>query len=722
MKLAVNESRLEAKMCRQSYEFFAKSFWGEVPGSGQVVWNWHMSLICDELQVAAERVFRWEPRPYDLVFNVPFGTSKSTLISILFPNWVWTRFPEARFITSSHTDNLVMDLSSKSRWVVKGEKYRAYFPEIEIKADQDTKGYYVNTAGGCRLVCTVGGKTPTGFHAHFVLNDDPIDPQGARSEAELETASKFMQEVIPSRVVDKQVALSVLIMQRLHYRDPTAVAMEVSRREGATPVRHICLPGEVTEDLKPSLEWLRERYGQQVYAEDGLLDPVRLPRVVLRKYAATLGAYGYAGQVLQKPSPPGGGMFNVKWFNSRVKAAPYHAKRIRYWDKAATQDGGCYTAGVLIAKDKEGSYFVEHVVHGQWETNERENRILATALRDRSRYGPNNVPVIYVEHEPGSGGVDSFRGTVRKLAGFVVMPDRPTGSKDARAEPWSSQLAAGNVAIVDDGSWDVAGYVQEHELFRPDPGSGKRVGKYKDQVDASSGAFNLLANAKLAGTVRVLPIRVREGKDQQLRLVVCSTEELASLMVEVKCLLVRIEDPLLVEEPLIVEEGVMRNGSYSETDFANGRVDVNGAGGTRQTGGVLESLAGPSFSGHCLQEMLDSLTLRFADLDPADYQETWEESLPAFGVPAHSVAFSKDQAKSLWKFLLKKRDQGPGAIIVADLGDRRAMSVACGIADALRLPRQSIHQVADPDYKVEGLAPNKFVYDLVKIGRGTVVS
>ena len=66
----------------------------------------------------------------------------------------------------------------------------------------------------------------------------------------------------------------------------------------------ICLP-ELSKDVKP-VE-LRERY------VDGLLDPVRLTRRDLDNLRLDLGSYGYAGQIMQSPSPDDGGIWQ-KWF------------------------------------------------------------------------------------------------------------------------------------------------------------------------------------------------------------------------------------------------------------------------------------------------------------------------------------------------------------------------------------------------------------------------
>jgi predicted phage terminase large subunit-like protein len=69
---------------------------------------------------------------------------------------------------------------------------------------------------------------------------------------------------------------------------------------------------------------------------------------------------------------------------------------------------------------------------------------------------------------------------VRMLAGHNVKADKVTGSKEVRAEPYAAQVQAGNVALAM-GAWN-RDFIDEHESF---PG-----GKYKDQVDVASGAFN----------------------------------------------------------------------------------------------------------------------------------------------------------------------------------------------------------------------------------------
>ena len=174
----------------------------------------------------------------------------------------------------------------------------------------------------------------------------------------------------------------------------------------------------------------------------------------------------------------GGSMFNQDWWNF-VDYPPDDLKlTVRYWDKAATPNGGCETAGVKMSKTKAGVYFVEDVVHGQWSTCEREKIIRQTAELDGKEVQ------ILIEKEPGSAGKDSAKYTIINLAGFNVRSDSPTGSKTERASPFSSQVEAGNVYLLKAG-WN-KDYINQHHNFPKT--------KLKDMVDASSGAFNWLVD------------------------------------------------------------------------------------------------------------------------------------------------------------------------------------------------------------------------------------
>lgn len=437
---------------RYSFLLFVVDFWESVPGTQKLKMNWHIEVICEELQKIAFRIRDRIPKEGDFVCNQPPGTSKSSCFSILFPAWVWTWFPECRFICASHTDSLVHDLAYKCRAVILSDKYQELFPNVRLRKDRIAIGDFANTLGGERKSCTVGGASPTGRHADLVIVDDAINPQKALSEVELKNASYFMTGVVPSRVTDKEVSVTILVMQRVHQLDPTGVMLEESKKEGAVPVRLLCLPATDSELTTPEYKHYYHEYNEYAKCEsDGVMDPSRLNKKVLKQIYAKLGSYEYAGQFDQNPVPLGGGVFKEIYFATRKRAAPYNALRLWYVDTAVSEtDASCETAMTLMAKDEEGGYWIEKVIRGHWEPTDRDKQMKIACQYTARRY-PNQQVAMWVEREPGGSGKTAFQYIAKHLAGFVVKPHNPRGKKEVRAAPFASQAASGNVFLVDDG-------------------------------------------------------------------------------------------------------------------------------------------------------------------------------------------------------------------------------------------------------------------------------
>lgn len=464
-----SENEVLASLCRSSFVDFVKHFW-DVVIPEKLKWNWHMEYLCRELQKVAERVFAGKRKKYDLIINISPGSSKSTIVSIMFPAWVWTRLTSARVLSGSYSHTLAVDLSRKSRDLIKSDRFKACFSDIEINESQDAKGFFVNKHGGERYAFGVGG-TVTGKHGHFIIVDDPLNPNQAVSEAELKNANRWMEETLPSRAVDRLLVPTILIMQRLHTDDPTAYRL---RKADKVPVKHICIPAELTTDVNPP--------HLAKYYKNGLMDPKRLGRRALAE-AQAQGEYAYSGQYLQQPIPRGGAMFHTDKLNLDNPPRRFRRK-IRAWDKAGTQGDGHFTVGALLGEDMDGNFWVLDIVRGQWDAYRRERVILETAQLDG--YGVT----IGIEEEPGSGGKESSQSTVRRLKGYhvrVIKVGKSDGDKEQRADPFAVQVNAGHVYIAI-GRWNDE-YINEMKFF---PRS-----RYKDQIDASSLAFNLLARPRL---------------------------------------------------------------------------------------------------------------------------------------------------------------------------------------------------------------------------------
>jgi predicted phage terminase large subunit-like protein len=450
--------------------------------------NWHIEYLCEQLEKVAERVANKLPREHDLIINVPPGSTKTVTVSIVFPVWCWSKWHWMKFINASYSAQLALEGADYCRDLVNSTEFRTVYPEIEIRDDKNTKSNFriIKTTpsfpgrprrveqGGGRFSTSVGG-TLIGFHGDILIVDDPINPNQAVSEVELGNANRWMEQTLSTRKTDKNITPTVLIMQRLHQDDP-AGHMLAKLKEN---VFHICLPGECRNyaDKVSPKELIN-------YYKNGLMDPVRLPWKALDDLAADLGQYGYAGQIGQDPTPPGGGMFKTDHFVmvNKLPEPKEIINTIRYWDKAGTADGGAYTAGVRMSRLTDNRWIIEDVKRGRWSSNERERIIRETAVADGRRVE------IWVEQEPGSGGKESAEGTIRNLVGFVCKAEHPTGDKIFRADPFSVQVNVGAVMILN-AMWN-HDFIEELRFFP--------YSTYKDQVDASSGAWNKLVGKKVA--------------------------------------------------------------------------------------------------------------------------------------------------------------------------------------------------------------------------------
>ena len=348
--------------------------------------------------------------------------------------------------------------------------------KFALAGDQNAKMRFENDKAGHRIATSVGALA-TGEGGDRVLVDDPHSAQGAKSDADRTTALEWWDETMSTRLNDPQTGAKVIVMQRLHERDLSGHVLEQGGYE------HLMLPAEFDPTRRcVTCIW------QDPRKEAGeLLWPDRLDKDVLKDYEKRLGAYGYAGQMQQTPIPKSGGLFDVSRFQYADKMPPASEikKSIRYWDKAGTEGGGAYTAGVLIHLLKTGQFLIADVVRGQWSAHNRERHIKSTAERDGTGVA------IWIEQEGGSGGKESAQATIKNLAGFKIKADRVTGAKEVRAEPYSDQVEGENVIILR-RNWTTE-FVDEHKVFP--------VGKYKDQVDAAAGAMAKLITTSDSGAL-----------------------------------------------------------------------------------------------------------------------------------------------------------------------------------------------------------------------------
>jgi phage terminase large subunit-like protein len=122
-----------------------------------------------------------------------------------------------------------------------------------------------------------------------------------------------------------------------------------------------------------------------------------------------------------------GDYFRAEWFGPLLDPQEYpipsgDALRIRWWDLAASEKAdAARTAGVLMARLREGVRVVEHAVAFRATPGRRDDMIVRQAHID----GPGTI--VGVEIEGGSGGPAQFEALRKRLQsqGFRVAGARP---------------------------------------------------------------------------------------------------------------------------------------------------------------------------------------------------------------------------------------------------------------------------------------------------------
>jgi predicted phage terminase large subunit-like protein len=424
-------------------------------------WDWlYMRYMVDLLQRLVEGDIR------KLMISLPPRSGKSELCSIHLPAYFLEKNATNRVIIGTYNQTLANKFSRRIRSMCRGT----------VPLDPDRKAmeeWNTKSGGGVRAVGVGAGIAGVG--ANLIVLDDIVRSRKDANSITVRnsTFSWYTDDIYTRLEPDARI---LVLGTRWHEDD---IIGRIERSEDSHEWTIVNFPA-IAEDHDMLGRKPGEALNPERYPLEKLLD---IKRVLGRSFNAL-----YQG----RPTEQEGETFKASWFRNhvvqRIPVSIQNKQRwefVRYWDLAATQAGGDFTAGVLMAKEKyTKTFYVLDCVLGQWSTDNRNRVMMETAARDRVMYGEIGPIRIFFEQEPGSAGKDVAKHIVRMMAGFSVKAIKTTGSKEVRAEPYSAQLEAGSIYIIRNANW-VEGFIDEHCIF-PN-------GRHDDQVDAASGAFNQLA-------------------------------------------------------------------------------------------------------------------------------------------------------------------------------------------------------------------------------------
>jgi len=137
--------QLEQKCrCEVSLYEFVLAAWPVIEPYKRFVPNWHIEAVCDHLMAVASRQIK------RLIINIPPRSSKSTLVAIAWPAWVWIHQPGHQWLCLSNAERLAISHTRKMRQLVESRWYQTRWP-LTFAHDQNQKMRFENDSGGQRL-------------------------------------------------------------------------------------------------------------------------------------------------------------------------------------------------------------------------------------------------------------------------------------------------------------------------------------------------------------------------------------------------------------------------------------------------------------------------------------------------------------------------------------------------------------------------------------------
>ncbi|RMD51610.1 hypothetical protein D6827_01920 [Candidatus Parcubacteria bacterium] len=476
-KKAITQSfeELRREIARRQFIEFAKYVYPKY-----IADKFHYA-IADALTAIARNKFDHK----GLMIFCPPQHGKSHLVSRLFPVFYLCLNPDSPIILSSYAAAHAQRLGGAARLFMQSQQRKQLFPNIDVNREKRGAEQWqlIPPYEGFMLSAGVGGPI-TGSGAMIGIIDDPFKNwEEAQSENNRDKVWDWYQSTFLTRLWEN--AKVILVMTRWH-KDDIAGRIIKQERDDWLIMKFPWIKYDDSLRRRHNIICgLEPDYEEPIEREIGeILAPGRFSKNELQDRRSKISSTIWAALYDQAPSDPEGDKIKRSYFlilDQLPKDANGNTVRfdaiVRYWDPAgSTKKSSKFTAGVLMARYRD-RYYILDVCRGKWDTFDRNSNMLRTAIFDREQYG--SVWQIW-EEEGGSSGKDATFMYKQLFQGFRCKPDRPTGSKDVRLEPFLGALENGKVFLLK-GQWNDA-YIDEMVS----------ISDVRDQKDATAGAFNKL--------------------------------------------------------------------------------------------------------------------------------------------------------------------------------------------------------------------------------------
>ena len=389
----------------------------------------HIKVICDRLTLAESQINQY------LMFELPPGSMKSTIISQLYPSWLFGRQPRRQVLHISHTATLVDLFGRQIRNLVKTDYYNLVFPGAQISTDSRASDRWHTTKGGVYAAFGVGSPI-AGFRGRPIIIDDAMSEQSAASKAERQKIIGWYPKAVRSRVVPD----SHIIVVGTRWTQDDLQGYLIKKGE----------QGDADADLfeRIRIPAILDATGAKLLGlpEGGSYWPERWPLHILESIKKNLPPSDWSALYMQDPLAEGGNIFKTSQIRDWIPVNPPECEYVvvsadtaystrQSADYSAITVWGIWRQNMEDARGRE--FYLPHMilldgVHGRWEFSELLDKLHSMHRKHTHKSASGAILI-----ENKASGQTLIQEMSRQ--GLPIIPWSPDGRGDKVARAWSVQ-------------------------------------------------------------------------------------------------------------------------------------------------------------------------------------------------------------------------------------------------------------------------------------------
>lgn len=159
-----NRLREQKAACEEDILSFVRYIWPVIEPARPLKEGWVLDLLCDVMMAVADGHLT------RVCINVPPGSSKSTMLNVMFPAWLWGpgQRSSARFLSASYSTAVPERDNLRLGRVLNSVEYRTLWGEDNFRILREGAEIVENNKTGWKRVTSTSGST-TGHRGDFIL-------------------------------------------------------------------------------------------------------------------------------------------------------------------------------------------------------------------------------------------------------------------------------------------------------------------------------------------------------------------------------------------------------------------------------------------------------------------------------------------------------------------------------------------------------------------------